>query len=380
MNSGFQIGPHMIRGRAVLAPMAGLTDQAFRNLCRDFGAALAVSEMNTSDTRLWNSAKSHTRLNFSNENGLKILQIAGSKPAQLADAASAAEQLGTEVVDINMGCPAKKVCRKLSGSALLQDEDLVERILSAVTAATRLPVTLKMRTGWNPNNRNGVTIARIAEAAGIQALSVHGRTRSCMFKGAVEYETIQAIKAAVTIPVIANGDIDSVQTARQVLQLTKADAVMIGRGALGQPWIFSALNRSLDSAKFSDSDSDEGIDLAVRRATILSHLESLHSLYGEERGVRVARKHLSWYCKYLEGAGSFWHEVVKAERAADQLQITKNFFDLIQNPKGGDRRVGLSASRSCSAQRKYAEFETQKQQKSYAKKNQASGRKSQSAA
>ncbi len=380
MTAGFRIGPHTINGRAVLAPMAGLTDQVFRNLCRDFGAALAISEMNTADTRLWNSAKSHTRLDFSGDNGLRVLQIAGSEPAQLAHAASAAEQLGADIVDINMGCPAKKVCRKLSGSALLQDEDLVRRILEAVTSATRLPVTLKTRTGWNPQNRNGVRIAQIAEAAGIQALSVHGRTRACMFKDTVEYETIRAIKAAVKIPVIANGDIDSVQTAREVLRLTQADAVMIGRGALGRPWIFSELNQNMNSENFSESASNVGIDLALRRDIIIAHLNALHQFYGEQRGVRVARKHLSWYCKYINGAANFRQKVVRAESAADQLRITKNFLEKNQNPEGGDGYARLSASRNCSVKQKYAEFQTQSQHETYAKENRIRSSKQESTA
>lgn len=380
MTDYFTIGPHKVSGRAVLAPMAGLTDQVFRNLCRNFGAALAISEMNTSDTRLWNSVKSHTRLNFSNENGLKVLQIAGSQPSQMADAAQAAQQLGADIVDINMGCPAKKVCRKLSGSALLQDEKLVTAILSAVTAATTLPVTLKMRTGWNPHNRNGVKIAKIAEASGIQALAIHGRTRACMFKGAVEFKTIRDIKAAVSIPVIANGDIDSVQMALEVLNYTRANAVMIGRGALGQPWVFRTLNRSLDSNKFSASSHDANIDLELRRDTILSHLSALHDLYGEARGVRVARKHLSWYCKYLDDAENFWREVAQADHAADQLEITKNFFDLIQNPKGGDCNAQSLAWRLHPFQKEYAEFKTQRQQEWPTDKNRSHGPQSQSAA
>ena len=362
MTDYFTIGPHRITGRAALAPMAGLTDQVFRNLCRDFGAALAISEMNTADTRLWNSVKSHTRLSFSHENGLKVLQIAGSQPQQMAEAAHAAGDLGADVVDINMGCPAKKVCKKLSGSALLQDEQLVTQILNSVTAATPLPVTLKMRTGWNPANRNGVKIATIAEAAGIQALSIHGRTRACMFVGEVEFATIREIKAAVSIPVIANGDIDSVQSALEVLRFTGADAVMIGRGALGRPWIFSALNRSLDPENFSDSRRDASIDLELQRDTIISHLKAMHDLYGEARGVRVARKHLSWYCKYLDSAENFWREVSRVDTAAKQLEITKNFFDQIQNPRGGDCDAQSLARPSLPFQQKYAAFKTQSQQ------------------
>ena len=313
MTQAIQIGPHTLRGRAVLAPMAGLTDQAFRNLCRSFGATLAASEMNTADTGLWNSPKSATRLDFAGENGLRVLQIAGSEPGQLADAARAANDLGVDIVDINMGCPAKKVCKKLSGSALLQNETLVGRILDAVTRASRVPVTLKMRTGWNPENRNGVRIAQLAESLGIAALAVHGRTRACMFKGDAEYDTIREIKSAVDIPVLANGDINTVEKALDVLRITGADAVMIGRGALGRPWIFAELDRQLNhspgdtSAEKTTGEflSADTVTRATQRDTILIHLNALHRLYGEDRGVRIGRKHLTWYCKYLEGAEDF---------------------------------------------------------------------------
>jgi len=331
MNTSFQIGPHTIRGRCVLAPMAGLSDQVFRNICRDFGAALAVSEMNTADTALWTSRKSMPRLNLSGDNGLRVLQIAGSEPAQLAIAAKAAEQLGADIVDINMGCPAKKVCKKLAGSALLQDETLVGVILQAVTAATDLPVTLKIRTGWNPDNRNGVRIAQIAEAAGIKSLAVHGRTRACRFTGFAEYDTIRAIKSSVSIPVIANGDICSAENARHVLNYTGADAVMIGRAALGRPWIFAEINRSLDGTKSVEQKLTSPLAAEDRRDIILSHLEALYRLYGKDRGVRVGRKHLSWYCKYLEGAITFRDTIVRIESAEDQLQLTANFLDQFQD-------------------------------------------------
>jgi tRNA-dihydrouridine synthase B len=333
---GFRIGPHTVNGRCVLAPMAGLTDQPFRNLARRHGAALAVAEMTTADTSLWGSAKSSTRLQFAGENGLRVVQIAGSEPAQMADAARAATDLGADIIDINMGCPAKKVCNKLSGSALLQDEALVAAILQAVTRATPLPVTLKIRTGWNPANRNGVTIARIAEAAGIQSLAVHGRTRACMFNGAAEYATIRAIKQAVSIPVIANGDVRDAHTARAVLDYTGADAIMIGRGALGRPWIFSEINQLLqqasatqNAARYSADEQHTALSLSRRavRDIMLTHLSDIHDLYGEYRGVRIGRKHLSWYCKYLAGAGEFRHSIVRVENAAAQLQLTQQFFD-----------------------------------------------------
>ena len=373
VQNGFNIGPHRITGRAILAPMAGLTDQPFRNLCRSFGAALAVSEMNTSDVRLWNSAKSQTRLHFANENGLKVLQIAGSDPHQLADAAQAACEFGPDIIDINMGCPAKKVCRKLAGSALLKDEALVERILHAVTQATTLPVTLKTRTGWDKDHRNGVRIAQIAQEAGIKALTVHGRTRACMFKGQAEYATIRAIKSAVDIPVIANGDIDSVQVAHRVLNITQADAVMIGRGALGRPWIFSQLNHSLDPENFFAQDRLLENNLGLRRATILAHLKALHRLYGENKGVRVARKHLTWYCKYISGAERFRNEVVRSESAAEQLRITNKFFDQIHNLTGENKPLGLITTRNFSDLNDNAQFHTQNQQKKSPKKVRANG-------
>ncbi len=334
---GFSIGRHFIAGRAVLAPMAGLTDQAFRNLCRDHGAALAISEMTTADTRLWGSTKSRSRLRLAGENGLRSVQIAGSEPEQLADAARAATTLGADIVDINMGCPAKKVCNKLSGSALLRDEALVRDILQAVVTATPLPVTLKIRTGWNRDNRNGPRVAQLAEEAGIQALAVHGRTRECMFRGEAEYATIRAIKQAVTIPVIANGDITSPEKAADVLAQTGADAIMIGRGALGRPWIFRQINAFLQTPDETSGLSSRCIKNAQKstqtvpthfvRDIMLAHLTALHELHGEVRGVRIGRKHLSWYCKYLAGAARFRDTVVRVNSAADQLQLIKNFFD-----------------------------------------------------
>lgn len=330
---GFTIGPHRIAGRCLLAPMAGLTDQPFRNLCRTQGAALAVAEMTTADTALWDSPKSRTRLKLDGENGLRVLQIAGSEPEQMADAARAATDLGADIIDINMGCPAKKVCNKLSGSALLKDETLVRDILHAVVNATPLPVTLKIRTGWDEQHRNGVSVARIAEAEGVQSLSVHGRTRACLFKGSAEYRTIAAIKNALAIPVIANGDVTAPDQARDVLRDTGADAVMIGRGALGRPWIFRQINALLD-ADYERSNvsapaqsSPIELSLAAVRDIILAHLRELHTLYGEYRGVRIGRKHLSWYCKYLEDAGEFRNSVVRVDSASAQLQLIKNFFD-----------------------------------------------------
>jgi len=339
--NGFSIGPHHIAGHTVLAPMAGLTDQAFRNLCRAHGAAMAVTEMTTADTALWSTAKSRSRLRLKGENGLRIVQIAGSEPDQLAAAAIAATDMGADVIDINMGCPAKKVCNKLSGSALLKDERRVAAILESVVGATTLPVTLKIRTGWDKQNRNGPSIARIAEDSGIRSLSVHGRTRACMFKGEAEYDTIREIKQTVNIPVIANGDIDSPQKAVHVLRHTGADAIMIGRGALGRPWIFEQINEFLKASSEhhpancgSTNDQPDSLSTDLQglpaysvRDIILSHLDALHRLHGENRGVRIGRKHLTWYCKYLRGAENFRNAVVRAESAAVQLQLTKEFFD-----------------------------------------------------
>ena len=306
--------------------MAGLTDQVFRNICRNYGAALAVSEMNTADTVLWGSRKSVHRLDLAGDNGIKVLQIAGSDPAQMATAARAAEDLGADIVDINMGCPAKKVCSKAAGSALLRDEALVARILNAVTAATKLPVTLKIRTGWSPGNRNGVSIAKIAEQAGIQALAVHGRTRECKFEGAAEYMTIRAIKSTVSIPVFANGDITSVAKAHAVLEESGADGIMIGRGALGRPWLF----RDIDAALQGETEDEQKLPMppspAIRHDIILRHLDELYQFYGNERGVRVGRKHLSWYCKYLDGASHFRDNVVRIEEAGDQFRMTRDFL------------------------------------------------------
>ncbi|MBT8422454.1 MAG: tRNA dihydrouridine synthase DusB [Gammaproteobacteria bacterium] len=334
--SAFQIGPHRITGRAVLAPMAGLTDQAFRNLCRDYGAAMAVSEMTTADTRLWNTPKSRSRLQLDGENGLRIVQIAGTEPDQMAEAAAAVTARGVDIIDINMGCPAKKVCNKLAGSALMKDETLVRSILEAVVGATPLPVTLKIRTGWDETHKNAPRIAAIAEESGICSLTIHGRTRAGMFKTDAEYDTIRDIKRTVSVPVIANGDIESPEKALQVLRHTGADAVMIGRGALGRPWIFREINAILESCdEPTESDLDrakikqkagEMLQETVVRDIMLAHLTALHRLHGEHRGVRLGRKHLTWYCKYLNGAEDFRNAIVRVESSAAQLQLTKEFF------------------------------------------------------
>ena len=285
-----RIGPYVLTSNVVLAPMAGVTDRPFRILCRKLGAGLAASEMLTSDTRLWNTPKSRRRMDHEGEPEPRVVQLAGSEPESLAEAARQNVAQGAQIIDINMGCPAKKVCGKSCGSALLRDEDLVARLLEATVNAVNVPVTLKIRTGWDAANRNGVRIARIAEAAGIQALAVHGRTREDFYTGAAEYETIREIKSAVALPVFANGDIDDAQKARDVLDFTRADGVMIGRASHGAPWIFRAVNSHLTAQK-----SDAALSREEVRGIILAHLESLYAFYGEELGVRVARKHLGWY-------------------------------------------------------------------------------------
>jgi tRNA-dihydrouridine synthase B len=281
----------------VLAPMAGVTDRPFRILCRNFGAALAASEMITADMRLWSSSKSRHRLDHAGEPEPRVVQLAGADPQALADAARANVALGAQIIDLNMGCPAKKVCGRLCGSALLTDEPLVARILATVvsaTSATSVPVTLKIRTGWDPTRRNGVSIARLAQDAGIAALAVHGRTRADFYAGSAEYDTIRDIKSQVRIPVFANGDIDTPQKAREVLDFTGADGVMIGRASHGAPWIFRAVNAWLENGI-----ATQALQRGDVRDIILTHLDSLYSFYGEENGVRIARKHLGWYCEQL---------------------------------------------------------------------------------
>ncbi len=270
--------------------MAGVTDLPFRRLCRRLGAGLAASEMLTSDTRLWHSQKSSARLMIDADEAPRAIQIAGSEPAAMAEASQGAVLRGAQIIDINMGCPAKKVCRKAAGSALLRDERLVTEILQAVTAAVDVPVTLKIRTGWSPNEKNALTIARIAEDCGIVALAVHGRTRACRFTGNAEYDTMAAIAQAVSIPVIANGDIDSPLKARRVLDHTGAAAVMVGRAAQGNPWIFKAINCFLETGKPATAPS-----VSERGDLILEHLNALHDFYGASMGMRIARKHIGWY-------------------------------------------------------------------------------------
>lgn len=288
------IGPFTLKASTVLAPMAGVTDLPFRALCRQYGAALTPSEMVTSDVRLWNSNKSRQRLRQEADESPRVVQIVGYDAAMLADAARQQVEMGAEIVDINMGCPAKKVCKRAAGSALLRDEALVAEILNAVIAAVDVPVTLKIRTGWSPQERNGVTIARIAEQAGVASLAVHGRTRACRFNGQAEYDTIAAIVQAVAIPVFANGDIDSPQKARQVLDHTGAAGIMIGRAAQGRPWLFAAINQYLQQGTVPSEPAAADICTVMSR-----HIAAIHRFYGDYLGARIARKHVGWYLDTL---------------------------------------------------------------------------------
>ncbi len=317
------IGPYTLPGRVVLAPMAGVTDRPFRILCRKLGAALAASEMLTSDARLWSTRKSRHRLDHTGEPEPRVVQLAGAEPAVLAEASRLAVDRGAQIIDINMGCPAKKVCGKLCGSALLTDEALVARILEAVVRAVSVPVTLKIRTGWDRAHRNGVDIARLAEQCGIQSLAVHGRTRADFYQGEAEYETIRLIKSAVRIPVFANGDIRTPHDARKVLDFTGADGVMIGRAALGAPWIFRSVNSFLEG----DEKAREPLRSEVRDI-ILAHLDSLYGLYGEDNGVRIARKHIGWYCeRCFTDSAVIRQDLMTAASAPAQRERTLRHFD-----------------------------------------------------
>lgn len=306
--------------------MAGVTDRPFRQLCCEFGASLAVSEMLSSNPKVWKTEKSLSRMDHRGETGIRSVQIAGSDPELMAEAAQFNVSNGAQIIDINMGCPAKKVNKKLAGSALLQFPDLVEQIVHSVVNAVDVPVTLKIRTGWDPDNRNGVEIAKIAEANGIQSLAVHGRTRACMYKGNAEYDTIRAIKQSVSIPVVANGDITSPEKAKAVLEYTNADALMIGRGAQGRPWIFREIAHYLSHGeKLAPPTMEE-----VGRVAI-SHVEKLHQFYGDFKGVRIARKHVVWYVKQ-HGLDSQFREMFNAlESAEQQLEALSNYFETLAN-------------------------------------------------
>ena len=316
-----RIGPYSLRNNLVLAPMAGVTDRPFRQLCKALGAGMAVSEMVTSRAELRDTLKSRRRRDHEGEVEPRIVQIAGAEPDMMAEAARENVAEGAQIIDINMGCPAKKVCNKAAGSALLQDEALVQRILEAVVGAVSVPVTLKIRTGWDQEHRNGVAIAQIAEQSGIQALAVHGRTRADLYEGKAEYATIRAIKAAVQIPVMANGDVTGPEKAREVLAATGADAVMVGRAAQGRPWIFREIAHYLAAGdELPPPDCAEVCDI------MLGHLQNLYAFYGESQGVRVARKHITWYLKTLPQAAAFRERVVRVETAREQQALIRSFF------------------------------------------------------
>lgn len=316
-----RIGPYTLPNRLILAPMAGVTDRPFRQLCRRLGAGLVVSEMVTSDVRLWNSRKSSLRLLHAGDPEPRSVQIAGGDPQMMADAARKNVELGAQIIDINMGCPAKKVCNKAAGSALLRDEPLVREILDAVVGAVDVPVTLKIRTGWDRQNKNGITVAKIAEDAGIAALSVHGRTRADLYTGEAEYDIIAAIKQAISIPVFANGDIDSPQKAKAVLDATGADALLIGRAAQGRPWIFREIEHYLRTGETLPAPSL----LEVERI-LLEHLAALHAFYGELMGTRIARKHVGWYLATLPGAREFRAQFNRLDSTDAQCAHVRAFF------------------------------------------------------
>jgi tRNA-dihydrouridine synthase B len=317
-----KIGPYTLPSNVLLAPMAGVTDRPFRMLCRRFGAGLAASEMLSADVRLWDTPKSRRRMDHAGEPSPRVVQIAGFDPNMMAEAARRNVDAGAEIIDINMGCPAKKVCNRLAGSALMQDEALVADILDSVVRSVSVPVTLKTRTGWDREHKNALTIAKIAVDSGIQALAIHGRTRTDMYQGNAEHDTVTAIKAAVSIPVFANGDISSPQQAQQILKDSGCDGIMIGRAAQGRPWIFDEVNFFLSSGKIRAELALEKV-----RDIMRAHLEDLYAFYGDQTGVRVARKHLSWYFRQHPGQGDLRDRLVQIETPAEQLSTLLRYYD-----------------------------------------------------
>ena len=317
-----RIGNHLLKNRLIVAPMAGVTDRPFRQLCKKLGAGMAVSEMVTSNSLLYGSAKTARRANHEGEVDPISVQIAGADPAMMAEAARHNVDRGAQIIDINMGCPAKKVCNVMAGSALLQDEVLVGRILDAVVKAVpEVPVTLKIRTGWDREHRNALNILKIAENAGVQALAMHGRTRACGYTGEAEYDTLRAVKAEARIPVIANGDITTPEKAKFVLEYTGADAVMIGRAAQGRPWIFREIAHFLVTGQHLPQP-----EVAEIHAVLLGHIHDLYSFYGDVTGVRVARKHISWYTRGLVGSSAFRHAMNRLDSVAAQLAVVNEYF------------------------------------------------------
>ena len=317
-----RIGHHQLRNRLIAAPMAGITDRPFRTLCYEMGAGLTVSEMMSSNPQVWESDKSRLRMVHVDEPGIRTVQIAGSVPEEMADAARINVESGAQIIDINMGCPAKKVNRKLAGSALLQYPDQVKSILTAVVSAVDVPVTLKIRTGWSPEHRNCVEIAQLAEDCGIQALTIHGRTRACLFNGEAEYDSIRAVKQKVSIPIIANGDITDPLKARAVLDYTGADALMIGRAAQGRPWIFREIQHYLDTGELLAP-----LPLAEVKRLLCSHVRELHDHYGQAKGYRIARKHVSWYLQEQAPNDQFRRTFNAIEDASEQLEALEAYFE-----------------------------------------------------
>jgi tRNA-dihydrouridine synthase B len=320
--SSMRIGSRTLRNNLFVAPMAGVTDRPFRQLCKKFGAGLAVSEMVASNSLLWGSEKTRRRANHDGEVEPISVQIAGADPAMMAEAARFNVEQGAQIIDINMGCPAKKVCNTMAGSALLKDEPLVGQILESVVNAVDVPVTLKFRTGWDTANKNALKVARIAEESGVQLLSLHGRTRACGFSGRAEYDTIREVKNSTYLPVVANGDITTPEEAKRVLEYTGADGIMIGRAAQGRPWIFREIAHYL-----STGESLPHPLVSEIHAVLIAHLHDLYSFYGRERGVKVARKHISWYTKGLAGSASFRHRMNQLESCEEQLSAVNAFFE-----------------------------------------------------
>ena len=330
-----QIGPYQLQNKLILAPMAGITDRPFRNLCKHNGAGLAFSEMVASNPALRKHRRTLLKADHTGETGLRAVQILGTNPEQMAEAAQFNAQRGAQIIDINMGCPAKKVCSVAAGSALLRDEDLVKKILQKVVQAVNIPVTLKIRTGWDKNNRNAVKIAQLAEQSGIAALTVHGRTRACAFKGAAEYQTIKAVKNSVSIPVIANGDITSVEKARYVLDYTGADAIMIGRAAQGRPWFFNEILHYLQTGEQTPQ-----ANVAKIKSTLQQHMEELYLFYGALNGVRIARKHIGWYFDHLGSLPpAHKKEIYQTDSPDIQLSLVSSAFEIFDQsipPKHAD--------------------------------------------
>ncbi|ALB64674.1 tRNA-dihydrouridine synthase B [Cronobacter condimenti 1330] len=317
-----RIGHYQLRNRLIAAPMAGITDRPFRTLCYEMGAGLTVSEMMSSNPEVWASDKSRLRMVHVDEPGIRTVQIAGSVPEEMAEAARINVENGAQIIDINMGCPAKKVNRKLAGSALLQYPELVKSILTAVVNAVDVPVTLKIRTGWDPAHRNCVEIAQLAEECGIQALTIHGRTRACLFQGNAEYDSIRTVKQKVSIPVIANGDITSPHKARAVLDYTGADALMIGRAAQGRPWIFREIQHYLDTGELLPP-----LPLAEVKRLLCAHVRELHDFYGQAKGYRIARKHVAWYLQEHAPDDQFRRTFNAIEDASEQLEALEAYFE-----------------------------------------------------